>query len=53
MSNLNQSSPNREIQSLQPMKQVRLERLVEPHFSYVVLITYVFNNIEGSPNSHS
>ena len=35
------------------MKQVRLARLVEPYYSYAALITHVFNNNEGSLNSHS
>ena len=46
-------SPNRQIQSFQRMKQVRLARLVELHYSYVALTTNVFNNNEGSLNSHS
>ena len=46
-------SPNRQIQSFQHKKQERLARLVEPHYSYVALITHVFNNNDGSLNSHS
>jgi len=53
MSNLNQSSPNHQIQSFQHMKQVGLVRPVEPHYSYAAFINHVFNNNEGSLNSHS
>jgi len=35
-------SPNHQIHSSQHMKQVRLVRSVEPHYSYVTLITHVF-----------
>jgi len=45
--------PNHQIQSFQHMKQERLARPVEPHFSYVALITHMFNNNEGFLNSHS
>ena len=44
---------NGQIQSFQRMRQVRLVRSVAPHFSYVAFITHVFNNNEGSLNSHS
>jgi len=53
MSNLNQSPPNRQIQSFQRKKQVRLARPVEHCFSYVAVITHVLDNNEGSLNSHS
>jgi len=53
MLKLNQSPPNRQIQSFQGMRQVRLGRPVEPHYNYVALITHVFNNNEGSLKSHS
>jgi len=38
------------------MKQTKLVRPVEPHYSYVALSTHVFDNVyiyEGSLNSHS
>jgi len=40
---------------IQHMKQVRLTRLVDRPYSYVVLITHVFENVytyKGSLNSH-
>jgi len=53
MPKLESTSSNRQIQSFQRKKQVRVTRRVELHFSYVALITHVFNNNKGSLNSHS
>jgi len=55
MSALNQSSKSANT-VIQHMKQTRLVGLVEPHYSYVALVTHVFEKVyiyKGSLNSHS
>ena len=48
--------PKSLITVIQHMKQMQLVRQVEAHYSYMALITHVFENVyihKGSLNSHS
>ena len=45
MQNLDQSSPKALNMTIQHIKQTKLVRLVEPHYSYVALSTHVFDNV--------